>query len=242
MTGSQKSLGKGSPAPGPVPEGIIRVYSMRFCPFAQRARLVLSAKGIKHEVININLKNKPEWFAEKSPPGSVPVLETSNGDVIYESPIVCDYLDEAFPGKKLTPSDPLKKAKQKMILEHYSGVTSVFSSIVHAWKDHQDMMTELKAEFSTKLQKLEEYLVKRSSSYFGGDSVSMIDYMIWPWIERFISLDLQEIFSKTLHVSKWHELMLKDPAVKATYTPKDLHLGFIKLYSEGNLDAVDFGL
>lgn len=37
----------GSAAPGPVPEGLIRVYSMRFCPFAQRARLVLNAKGIK---------------------------------------------------------------------------------------------------------------------------------------------------------------------------------------------------
>ncbi|KAM8923878.1 glutathione S-transferase omega-1-like [Pelodytes ibericus] len=241
MTGSQKSLGKGSPAPGPVPEGIIRVYSMRFCPFAQRARLVLSAKGIKHEVININLKNKPEWFAEKSPFGLVPALETSNGDVIYESSIVCDYLDEVFPGKKLTPSDPLEKAKQKMILEHYSKVVSVFYRFLTPRKDHQET-TELKAEFSTKLQKLEEYLVKGSSSYFGGDSVSMVDYMIWPWFERFISLDLQEIISQTLHVSKWYELMLKDPAVKATYTPKDLHLGFIKLYSEGSFDAVDYGL
>nr|KAF6424959.1 glutathione S-transferase omega 1 [Molossus molossus] len=44
---SAKSLGKGSAPPGPVPEGLIRVYSMRFCPFAQRTRLVLTAKGIK---------------------------------------------------------------------------------------------------------------------------------------------------------------------------------------------------
>uniref|UniRef100_A0A672KWJ1 Inhibitor of nuclear factor kappa-B kinase subunit alpha n=1 Tax=Sinocyclocheilus grahami TaxID=75366 RepID=A0A672KWJ1_SINGR len=37
----------GSPAPGPVPKDHIRLYSMRFCPFAQRTRLVLNAKGIK---------------------------------------------------------------------------------------------------------------------------------------------------------------------------------------------------
>jgi len=36
-----------SPAPGPVPNGVIRLYSMRFCPFAQRTRLVLTAKGVK---------------------------------------------------------------------------------------------------------------------------------------------------------------------------------------------------
>lgn len=37
----------GSAPPGPVPEGQIRVYSMRFCPFAQRTLMVLKAKGIR---------------------------------------------------------------------------------------------------------------------------------------------------------------------------------------------------
>lgn len=40
-------LPAGSAAPGPVPAGLIRLYSMRFCPYAQRARLVLRAKGIR---------------------------------------------------------------------------------------------------------------------------------------------------------------------------------------------------
>lgn len=40
-------VSSGSAAPGPVPEGVIRLYSMRFCPFAQRTRLVLRAKGIR---------------------------------------------------------------------------------------------------------------------------------------------------------------------------------------------------
>ncbi|GCB83104.1 hypothetical protein scyTo_0023407, partial [Scyliorhinus torazame] len=43
---SAKSLAKGSPVPGPVPAGLIRVYSMKYCPFAHRTRLVLEAKGI----------------------------------------------------------------------------------------------------------------------------------------------------------------------------------------------------
>ena len=37
----------GSIPPGPVPEGVIRLYSMRFCPYAHRTRLVLRAKGIR---------------------------------------------------------------------------------------------------------------------------------------------------------------------------------------------------
>lgn len=37
----------GSCPPGPVPEGVIRIYSMRFCPYSHRTRLVLKAKGIR---------------------------------------------------------------------------------------------------------------------------------------------------------------------------------------------------
>jgi glutathione S-transferase len=35
---------------------------MRFCPYAERTMLVLLAKGIPFDVVNINLKKKPEWF------------------------------------------------------------------------------------------------------------------------------------------------------------------------------------
>lgn len=78
--------------------------------------------SFRHEVVNINLKNKPDWIFEKNPDGLVPVLETSKGQLIYESPITCEYLDEAFPGRKLMPSDPYERALQKMLLEHFSKV------------------------------------------------------------------------------------------------------------------------
>merc|ERR1712168_1151871 len=97
---TEKSFAKGSAAPGPVAKGHIRLYSMRFCPFAQRTRLVLNAKGIKHDTININLKDKPDWYFEKNPLGLVPTLETPTGQVIYESPITCEYLDEAYSDNK----------------------------------------------------------------------------------------------------------------------------------------------
>ncbi len=35
---------------------------MRFCPFAERTMLVLLAKKIPFNVINVNLKKKPAWF------------------------------------------------------------------------------------------------------------------------------------------------------------------------------------
>ena len=82
----------------------------------------LSSMFFRHEVININLKNKPEWFFKKNPSGLVPVLETSQGQLICESAITCEYLDEAYPEKKLLPGDPYEKACQKMVFESFSKV------------------------------------------------------------------------------------------------------------------------
>lgn len=71
----------------------------------------------RYDIVNINLRSKPEWFFAKNPLGKVPALETENGDVIYESQVTCDYLDQVFPEPKLNPADPLKMARDRMLLE-----------------------------------------------------------------------------------------------------------------------------
>ncbi|XP_007470504.1 PREDICTED: glutathione S-transferase omega-1 isoform X1 [Lipotes vexillifer] len=204
---SARSLGKGSAPPGQVPEGLIRVYSMRFCPFAKRTLLVLKAKGIGHEVININLKNKPEWFFKKNPFGLVPVLENSQGQVIYESAITCEYLDEAYPGKKLLPHDPYEKACQKMVFELFSKV-----------------------------------LTKQKTTFFGGSSLSMIDYLIWPWFEWLVALELNEYVNHTPNLKLWMAAMMKDPAVSSLFIDPKAFRGFLDLYLQNNLEACDYGL
>ncbi|KAJ1140675.1 hypothetical protein NDU88_007023 [Pleurodeles waltl] len=167
MAASAKALRQGSPAP---------------------------AKGIKFETININLRSKPEWFLKKAPFGLVPVLETSKGDIIYESLITSDYLDEVYPGKKLTPSDPLQKAKQKMLLEHFSKLYPLMYNALMATRKGQDA-SELKAEFITKIIEFEEILANKNTPYFGGELV---------------------VLKRTPKINSWMELMKQDPAVKAT--------------------------
>ncbi|XP_066457782.1 glutathione S-transferase omega-1-like [Eleutherodactylus coqui] len=241
MNSPQKSLAKGSPAPGPVPEGLIRLYSMRFCPFAQRARLVLAAKGIKHEVVNINLLSKPEWFLEKSPLGLVPSLETPDGKILYDSIIVCDYLDEVYPGNKLNPEDPFEKAQQKILLKCLHTVTSILYQILSAKKDNQHT-TELKMQFFEEFKKLEEALSKKNTPYFGGESVSMIDYMMWPFFERFVAFDVQEFLENTPCIKAWDNLMLQDHAVMETYTEPDILFEFYELYLDDSVEAADYAL
>ncbi|XP_042313651.1 glutathione S-transferase omega-1 [Sceloporus undulatus] len=238
---SARSLGKGSSAPGPVPEGVIRLYSMKYCPFAQRTRLVLKAKGIKHEIVNINLKNKPDWFFKKSPFGLVPVLETSKGQLIYESPITCEYLDEAYPEKKLYPTDPYEKAYQKMLLEQFSKLPALAFKCLLGIRSGEDV-SAVKTEFCENLLKFEEILVNHKTKFFGGNSVTMIDYLIWPWFERMESFQLFDCLDHTPTLKQWVEVMKLDPAVQATMTDSQTFKGYLELYLKNSHEACDYGL
>jgi glutathione S-transferase len=61
------------------------LYSFRRCPYAMRARMGLYKAGIKLELREIVLRDKPEHMLEISPKGTVPVLQLTDGKVLEES-------------------------------------------------------------------------------------------------------------------------------------------------------------
>jgi glutathione S-transferase len=87
----------------------IKPYSAKGCPFARRTRVVLHEKGIDFETREVDFRNKSEEFLEASPTGKVPVIVV-DGDSLFESNIVNQYLDEVHEEPRLMPSDPKARA------------------------------------------------------------------------------------------------------------------------------------
>ena len=81
----------------------------------------------RHEIVNVDLRHKPEWLFEKNPFGLVPIIELDD-KIIYESHICDEFLDEVYGDSKLLTKDPYKKAQQKIVLEHFA---KVFSDMIH---------------------------------------------------------------------------------------------------------------
>lgn len=77
----------------------------------------------------MDLTNKPEWLLDKSPLGKVPCIELNNGEILYESLIVSDYLNEAYPNENLYTTDPLQKAKDKLLIERFSGLITMMYKV-----------------------------------------------------------------------------------------------------------------
>ncbi|XP_042876910.1 pyrimidodiazepine synthase-like [Penaeus japonicus] len=236
---SDKHLAAGSPCP-PLEPGVLRCYSMRYCPFAQRARLVLAAKQVRFDIVNINLRQKPDWFLAKNPLGKVPALE-AGGETIYESTIVCDYLDDRFPEPALYPNDPWEKARDRVYVELWAKVYGPMYKIYSA-KGDQQTMAEAFESFLSGLDIFETELSRRGTTYFGGVRPAMLDYMIWPHSERFAMLTMfagegYEIpRDRYPNMLSWIGKMKEDPAVRKSYFTPEEHLKFIKGMINGNPD------
>ncbi|XP_064113035.1 pyrimidodiazepine synthase-like isoform X2 [Macrobrachium nipponense] len=232
ITLTTNHMAAGSLCP-PLGIGVMRCYSMKYCPYAQRTRLVLLAKNIKHEVVNVNLRSKPDWLFEKNPLGKVPVLE-KNGETIYESLITCDYLDEVYPNPPLYPSDPWKKAQDKVLIDRWAKVSQAWYKIRFA-VGNEEIMAKALQELHEGLDIYESELKKRKTKFFGGEKPGMLDYMIWPWAERICVL--QEISGDKFLTEEsypalisWTSSMCEDPVTKALLIPSEVYKHYWKTF------------
>nr|UUB32727.1 glutathione S-transferase GSTo2 [Dendroctonus valens] len=209
---SSKHLAQGSVEPARK-IGLLRLYSMQLCPFAQRCRLVLRAKGIPHDIVNINLIDKPEWYFQIHPEGKVPAL--LDGDkVVVESLDICDYLEEKYPQNPLYPAEPALKAKDKEIIQKIGQATTVFAKCIYG-KEEKSAKAWGNALVES-LQPLEEELATRETALFGGNEPNMIDYALWPWGERAGAMAIKLAAKLYLEdeqiplLRKWRKTMIHD--------------------------------
>ncbi|XP_056641715.1 pyrimidodiazepine synthase-like [Diorhabda sublineata] len=216
---SSKHLTVGSVDP-PRTEGLLRLYSMKFCPYAQRAMLVLKAKKIPHEIVYINLFKKPEWYSKINAKTLVPAL--ADGDkIVTESLDIADYLDEKYPENPLYSSDPNAKQKAKEIIDKLGPASKLFYTCI--LKDEGKTPEEWAKSFLEVLQPLEDELAKCGTPFFGGDKPGMVDYMIWPWAERSscIAIKLGQKLpfgdGDIPLLRKWRKNMMNDPTCSELY-------------------------
>ncbi len=105
----------------------LKLISHKLCPYVQRAVIALTEKGVPFERIDIDLANKPDWFLKISPLGKVPVLlvATADGEVaLFESNVICEYIEDTQGGAKLHPQDPLQRAQHRAWMEFGSTILS----------------------------------------------------------------------------------------------------------------------
>ncbi|XP_038223600.1 pyrimidodiazepine synthase-like [Zerene cesonia] len=219
--------------------GKLRLFAMRFCPYAERSVLVLNAKKLEYDLVHIDLDNKPEWIFSFSPKGTVPALEYEAGKAIFDSNVINVYLDEKYPDPPLQSSDPLRRAQDKLIVELFAAAQSAYYTAAF----NAQALTPTSAEnYHKGLELLQKEIEARNTTYLFGDQPGLVDYTLWPFLERFLALPLlgksefaieQDKYAVLL---KYIEAMKNVDAVKAYCLAPDTHAKFTESRAKGNPD------
>jgi len=194
----------------------LTLVSHRLCPYVQRAAIVLAEKGMAFERIDIDLGNKPDWFLKVSPLGKTPVLLV-NGQAIFESAVICEYLEEiALP--RLHPEDALQRARHRGWMEFGSALLNAIGAFYNAGSE-----AALAAQVSAIKGKFEQIEAELDAGpYFAGNRFTMVDAVFGPVFRYFDVFERFEdfgFFAHTPRVRAWRAgLAVRDSVKNAAAT------------------------
>jgi glutathione S-transferase len=241
-----------SPAP-------LKLYAGWFCPFVQRAWIVLEEKKLPYEYIEINPYDKSPEFLALNPRGLVPTLAVPVSDhgqkelrPLYESTVICEYLEEAYPeaGERLLPQDdPYERARCRIWIDH------VGSRIVPAWyklMQHTDDkpygIQEAREGLHKPLMAFAKEMLEHGTGgpWFLGDKFSLVDVVLVPWAQRLWLIDhyksggvgipkkgergdAEDVWARW---DQWLEAALQRKSVKETASGEKEYIDIYKRYAE----------
>lgn len=182
------------------------------CPYVQRAVIVLTEKGVPFERTDVDLGNKPDWFRRISPLGKTPVLVV-DGAPIFESAVICDYLDETL-APRLHPDAPLERARHRAWVEFASALLNAVWGFYTA--ADETALAAATRDIRARFEQLEDTL--GAGPYFGGAHFSIVDAAFGPvfrYFDVFERIDDFGFFAGLPKVAAWRQRLAERPSVRA---------------------------
>jgi len=199
-------------------QAVFHLVSHVLCPYVQRSIIVLQEKAIPYTRTDIDLYNTPEWFKRISPMGKVPVLQINESRALFESAVICEYLNDITPGS-LHPIDFLEKAYHRAWMEFGSGILDSIGALYTA--ENKASFDNRCIKIQAKFQQVENEI--NSAPYFSGDRFQLIDAVYGPIFRYFDVFDRftdLAIFQNLPKVSAWRQALQQRVSVQCAVVPE----------------------
>jgi len=189
----------------------LHLISHSLCPYVQRSVITLIEKGVPYSRTDIDLAAKPEWFKRLSPTGKVPLLRIDDRHTLFESAVICEYLDETTE-QPLLPRDPLERARHRAWIEFGSAILNQIARLysVNDEAGFDDVRMTLRESF----RRLEPVV---ATPYFTGTEFGLVDAVYGPifrYFDVFESVTDLRIFDGLPNVLRWRQALRERESVK----------------------------
>lgn len=124
----------------------LKLLYTRRSPYARKARVIALEKGITLELIDEDLVKKSARLLEANPLGKVPTLILQDGSTVYDSPLICQYLDGLNTKNPMIPQGAYARLKvlkwEAFADDLVTNAINLYMERVRHPKDfHQDFVT-----------------------------------------------------------------------------------------------------
>jgi glutathione S-transferase len=166
--------------------------------------------------VTVDLDARPDWFTAISPTGKVPLLRVARppGEVIlFESSVICEFLEEVHPSPALHPVDPLERAVHRGWMEFGSALLGDIWGLETARE--ATTLERHRGALLAKVRRLDGALGE--GPFFAGAKFSLVDAVFapaWRYFDTFETLVDLDVFANAPKVSAWRSALAQRPSVK----------------------------
>lgn len=197
---------------------MIKFYDVALSPYAQKVKIALLEKSLTFETVAVAL-GEDTAFSAVNPRGEVPALV--DGDLaIFDSSIILEYLEDAYPDHPLLPADAAARARVRMLEEvcdtQFEAVNWGLNEIVGFKRAEGELAQHMLVQAAADLERIKSWLEKQISpaGWFNGDEFGFGDIVAFPYVQT-ASLFKQGP-AEGSKLSDWHARMLDRPSVQTT--------------------------
>ncbi len=211
----------------------VLLFGLERSVYTRIARLALEEKGVFYSLEEVEIFGPagiPKEHLKRHPFGRIPVLQ--RGDLsICETSAITRYVDEAYPGSALQPSEPLSRSRMNQvigILDSYAYRPMVWGVFVQRVLVPMSGGVPNEAEIASSLQAVEVCLgalegLLGPTPFLAGERISLADLHAFPMLRYFCLAPEGHALLKSHHpLFRWYEVMLTRPSVSRTRTKYEL--------------------
>ena len=102
----------------------ITLYNFPQSTCSQKVRLAMWEKGIPytdHIVMHKEREHLSDWYLKLNPNGVVPTI-TDGDDVVNDSSVILEYIEDVYADHPMSPSDPVQKAHMRKWMRYLEEV------------------------------------------------------------------------------------------------------------------------